>query len=150
MRAVLGHFASGVCVVTGMVDDAPVGLAVQSFFSLSIDPPLVAIAPSRRSSSWPAIARSGAFCVNVLRDDQEALCRAFGRSGGDKFDGVGWQPTATGSPRLDDVLAWVDCRLDVAHAAGDHWLVVGAVLDLGAGDGSPLLFYRGGFGGFRI
>ncbi|HET9692617.1 MAG TPA: flavin reductase family protein, partial [Acidimicrobiales bacterium] len=79
MRAVLGHFASGVCVVTGVVDGAPAGLSVQSFFSLSIDPPLVAIAPSRRSSSWPGIAASGAFCINVLTERQEPICRAFGR-----------------------------------------------------------------------
>jgi 3-hydroxy-9,10-secoandrosta-1,3,5(10)-triene-9,17-dione monooxygenase reductase component len=147
-RSVLGHFASGVAVLSGMDGAKPVGLACQSFFSLSLDPPLVAVAPSINSNSWPAIARSGSFCINILTDQQEPLCRAFSTSGLDKFQGVGWSPAATGSPRLDDVLAWVDCRVGEVHAAGDHWLVVGEVLDLGVGSGEPLLFYRGGFGSF--
>ena len=148
-RAVLGHFASGVCVVTGIVDGAPSGLSMQSFFSLSLDPPLVAVSPSRRSTSWPGIAASGAFCVNVLAEDQEPICRVFGRSGDDKFAGIGWEPAATGSPRIAGALAWIDCRLEAAHEAGDHLLVVGAVVDVGSGPGEPLVFYRGGFGGFR-
>ncbi len=150
-RTVLGHFASGVSVVTGIVDGAPAGFACQSFFSLSLDPPLIAVSPSKRSTSWPGIGGSGAFCVNVLTEEQEALCRAFARPGGgqDKFAGVGWDPAATGSPRLHDVLAWVDCRVEAAHDAGDHHLVVGAVVGMGAGRGEPLVFYRGGFGGFR-
>lgn len=150
-RTVLGHFASGVAVVTGTVGGQPAGFACQSFFSVSLQPPLVAIAVSRQSSSWPGIERSGGFCVNVLTEEQEALCRVFGRSGAGaaKFDGVGWAPAPTGSPRLDDALAWVDCRVEEVHAAGDHQLVVGGVLGLGAGPGEPLIFYRGGFGGFR-
>jgi 3-hydroxy-9,10-secoandrosta-1,3,5(10)-triene-9,17-dione monooxygenase reductase component len=147
-RTVLGHFASGVAVLAGMDEGQPVGLACQSFFSLSLDPPLVAVAPSITSTSWPAIARSGAFCINILTDTQEPLCRVFSTSGADKFDGVGWSPASSGSPRLHDVLAWVDCRIGDVHPAGDHWLVVGEVLDLGVGGGEPLLFYRGGFGAF--
>jgi 3-hydroxy-9,10-secoandrosta-1,3,5(10)-triene-9,17-dione monooxygenase reductase component len=149
LRSVLGHFATGVCVVTGVAGGVPAGLSLQSFFSVSLDPPLIAISPSRSSGSWPMIERSGAFCVNVLAGDQEALCRTFARSGVDKFDGVGWDPAPTGSPRLHDVLAWVDCRVEAVHAAGDHWLVLGAVVDLGSRTGEPLLFYRGGFGAFR-
>ncbi len=147
-RTVLGHFASGVTIVTGDGDDGPAGLVCQSFFSLSMDPPLVAVSPSVGSTSWPHIVPSGAFCINVLADTQEPLCRAFARSGGDKFAGIGWTPAPTGSPRLDDVLAWVDCRIENVYEAGDHWLVIGAVADLGVGHGEPLLFYRGGFGSF--
>ncbi|HET9691874.1 MAG TPA: flavin reductase family protein, partial [Acidimicrobiales bacterium] len=69
--------------------------------------------------------------------------------GRDKFSGVGWEATLTGSPRLAGALAWVDCRVDTVHEAGDHWLVVGSVVDLGSAAGEPLIFYRGGFGGFR-
>jgi flavin reductase (DIM6/NTAB) family NADH-FMN oxidoreductase RutF len=148
-RTVLGHFASGVVVVTGATSEGPIGFTCQSFFSLSLDPPLVAIAPGLSSTSWPLIAPTGAFCVNVLSEDQEALCRSFARSGGDKFAGVGWSPASTGSPRLHDVLACVDCRIVDVHTAGDHYLVIGRAIDLQSGRGEPLLFYRGGFGGFR-
>src|ERR1700719_1397577 len=86
-RTVLGHFASGVVIVTGTTPEGPSGFTCQSFFSVSLEPPLVAIAPGKSSTSWPGIAESGAFCANVLTEDQEALCRAFAVSGGDKFDG---------------------------------------------------------------
>lgn len=147
-RTVLGHFASGVVVVTGATDEGPGGFTCQSFFSVSLDPPLVAIAPGKTSTSWPRIAESGAFCANVLTEDQEALCRTFAVSGGDKFDGIGWTRAATRSPVLKDVLAWVDCTIEAVHEAGDHLLVLGRVQDMGYSNGHPLLFYRGGFGGF--
>lgn len=149
-RAVLGHFASGVGIVTGISNGAPAGFACQSFFSLSLDPPLVAMAPSRTSTSWPGIQASGAFCVNVLNAEQEALCRVFARPGvgTDKFEGIGWTPAPTGSPRLHDVLAWVDCRVEAVHDGGDHFFVIGAVAGMGSSGGEPLVFYRGGFGGF--
>ncbi len=149
LRAVLGHFATGVVVVAGVSPRGALGLTCQSFVSLSLEPPLVAVAPARTSSSWPAIHATGAFCINVLSQGQEALARTFARRGGDKFAGVGWSATKTGSPRLDDALAWVDCRLVDAHDGGDHLLVVGRIVDLGIGSGDPLVFYRGGFGTFR-
>lgn len=149
LRTVLGHFASGVTVVTGVSGGAPVGFSLQAFFSLSLEPPMVAIAPSRTSTSWPSIRASGAFCANVLAADQEALCRDFARSGRDRFAGVGWTAAPSGSPRLDGVLAWVDCRIGAVHEAGDHWLVQGEVVAAGTRPGEPLVFYRGGFGGFR-
>src|SRR5580700_3308795 len=86
-RTVLGHFASGVVVVTGIEEERPVGLTCQSFFSLSLDPPLIAIAPGRSSTSWPRVAASGAFCANILSADQEAIGRNFAVSGADKFSG---------------------------------------------------------------
>ncbi|MGH9056829.1 MAG: flavin reductase family protein [Acidimicrobiales bacterium] len=148
-RAVLGHFASGVVVVTGLFEGQPVGLTCQSFFSLSLEPPLVALAPGRSSTSWPKVAAVGQFCVNILASDQEALARSFANSGTDKFAGVGWSPAnGDGPPCLDGALAWVDCTLEEAHLAGDHHLVVARVVGLQTGHGEPLLFYRGGFGGF--
>lgn len=147
-REVLGHFASGVTVVTAMEDVGPVGFTCQAFTSLSLDPPLVALAPGKSSTSWPRIAEAGRFCVNILADDQEALCRDFAVSGGDKFTGIGWSPGSTGAPVLDGVLAWVECELLLVHDAGDHELVFGRVVDLGVNPGAPLLYYRGGFGRF--
>lgn len=151
MRAVLGRFASGVTVVSGMAAHGPVGFTCQSFFSLSLSPPLVALAPSRASTSWPHLHSQEAFSVSVLTEGQEAVARAFSRTGGDKFQDMGWSPGSNGAPRLHGALAWVDCRVEHVLDGGDHHLVIGRVLALeeGEGEGKPLLFYRGGFGGFR-
>jgi 3-hydroxy-9,10-secoandrosta-1,3,5(10)-triene-9,17-dione monooxygenase reductase component len=149
-RAVLGHFATGIAVVTGMSDGVPAGLTCQSFVSLSLHPALVAFCPSKQSSSWARIQASGAFCANVLTEDQEELSRVFATSGADKFRGVGWRPAETGSPILQDVLAWVDCRIAARYDAGDHQIIVGRVVDLASTPrGRPLLAYRGGYGRFE-
>ncbi|MEU3369521.1 flavin reductase family protein [Streptomyces sp. NPDC006660] len=147
-RRVLGEFASGVTVVTAEDAAGPAGFACQSFVSLSLDPPLVAFMVARTSTTWPRIARAGAFCVNVLGDHQGALCRGFAVSGADKFAGVAHGPApVTGSPLLAGVPAWIDCRVHAVHTGGDHLIVVGRVEALGAtGDTGPLLFHRGGFG----
>lgn len=146
MRSVLGHFPSGVTIVTGRTPDGPSGFTCQSFSSLSLDPPLVLVLPSRSSTSWPGIEDSGRFCVNVLAEHQSELSTAFARSGGDKFAGVSWAPSALGSPVLAGSTAWIDCTLHAVHDGGDHLIVVGAVHDLGAtGDAAPLLFHRGGY-----
>lgn len=103
----------------------------------------MAVAPARTSTSWPRIARAGDFCVSVLGDHQRKLCEGFAVSGGPKFVGVDWRPApATGSPLIEDCLAWVDCRVELVHDAGDHELIIGRVLDLGVGEGSPLLYFR--------
>lgn len=148
-RAVLGHFASGVTVVTGIDAEGPLGLTCQSFFSLSLDPPLIAIAPANTSVSWPRIEATGSFCANVLAQDQEPIAWAFASSGGDKFVGVGWSPTTTGCPHIHGALAWIDCDVHEVLDGGDHRLVVGHVRELGSDPGEPLLFYRGGFGTFQ-
>jgi 3-hydroxy-9,10-secoandrosta-1,3,5(10)-triene-9,17-dione monooxygenase reductase component len=148
-RNILGHFISGVVIVTGMDGGEPVGFTCQSFFSLSIDPPLIAIAPGRSSTSWPRIQASGCFTVNVLTDEQEPLARGFAASGADKFKGVGWTLGRTSSPRLLDSLIWVDCDIHEIHSAGDHMLVIGSVKALEGGRGEPLVFYRAGFGSYR-
>ncbi|MET8503341.1 flavin reductase family protein [Streptomyces sp. NPDC004787] len=151
-RRVLGHFASGVTIVTALDADGPTGFACQSFASLSLDPPLVAFMVARTSTTWPRIARAGRFCVNILGADQAALCRGFAVSGADKFAGVDWTPApATGAPRLPAAPAWVDCAIAAVHTGGDHLIVVGRVEALGAATegGDPLLFHRGRFGRFE-
>ncbi len=157
-RSVLGHFASGVTVITapGADGEPPAGFACQSFSSLSLDPPLVVFMVGRTSTTWPRIARAGVFCVNVLGSGQGTLCRGFAISGSltvDKFAGVPYEPApVTGSPRLRDVPAWVDCTVHAVHTAGDHLVVVGHVEALGADEtaagAGPLLFHRGAFGTF--
>ncbi|MEA2346480.1 MAG: 3-hydroxy-9,10-secoandrosta,3,5(10)-triene-9,17-dione monooxygenase reductase component [Thermoleophilaceae bacterium] len=150
-RKVLGQYPTGVCVVTGIgVDGEPTGLVVGSFSSVSLDPPTVGFFPDRASSSWPKIRPSNAFCVNVLAQDQEDLCRQFAAVGGDKFAGVSWRPAASGSPVIDHVVAWIDCELAGVHDVGDHDLVLGLVLELDIERPSnPLLFFQGGYGRFR-
>ncbi|GAU67491.1 putative oxidoreductase [Streptomyces sp. NBRC 110611] len=162
-RTVLGHFASGITVITSPGgsdprdpdpdEPGPAGFACQSFASLSLDPPLVAFMVARTSTTWPRIARAGVFCVNILGAGQGGLCRAFAVSGADKFAGVSHRPApATGSPRLADVPAWIDCTIHAVHTGGDHLIVVGRVAALGtdptAAEAGPLLFHRGGFGVF--
>jgi flavin reductase (DIM6/NTAB) family NADH-FMN oxidoreductase RutF len=147
LREVLGHFASGVTVVTALTADGPAGFTCQSFSSLSLDPPLVAFAPARTSRTWPAVRAIGRFCVNVLAEGQDDVSQNFARSGADKFDGVRWSPSAHGSPVLDDVVAWIDGELWAEYDGGDHSIVVARVLDLGADpDRRPLLFHRGTYG----
>ena len=146
-KEAMGRFATGVTIVTALEEGEPVGFTCQSFVSLSIDPPFVALAPSKTSTSWPRIAQAGTFCVNVLGDHQQELCQGFAVSGGDKFAGVRWRKAATGgAPIIEGSLAWVDCHVELIHDAGDHELVIGRVLDLGLGEGSPLLFYKSAFG----
>ena len=150
-RTTMGHFCTGVTIVTAMAPDGPAGFTCQSFSSLSLDPPTVLVCPQKASSSWPRIEAAGHFVVNVLAEPQEEICRSFARSGADKFAGVGWRPApATGAPMLRDCLAWIECRLDSVLDGGDHLIAVGRVLELEVGEGKPLLFYRGGFGRFDV
>ncbi|MYS90218.1 flavin reductase family protein [Streptomyces chartreusis] len=159
-RRVLGHFATGVAVITappttpGTTGDSPAGspagFACQSFTSLSLVPPLVAFMVGRTSTTWPRIARAGVFCVNVLGAHQTELCRAFAVSGADKFTGVAYDAApVSGSPRLSGAVAWIDCAIHAVHTGGDHLIVVGRVDALGTGDDDdpdgPLLFHRGRF-----
>jgi 3-hydroxy-9,10-secoandrosta-1,3,5(10)-triene-9,17-dione monooxygenase reductase component len=147
MREVMGHFASGVTVVTAVTDAGPIGFTCQSFSSLSLEPPLVVFAPGRTSRTWPLLRDIGRFCINVLAEGQDAVSQNFARSGGDKFAGIPWRPSAHGSPVLDDVVAWIDGELWAEYDGGDHTLAVARVLDLGADPRRrPLLYHRGAYG----
>ncbi|MFL6110142.1 MAG: flavin reductase family protein [Catenulispora sp.] len=146
-RRVLGHFPSGVTVVTAEDADGPVGFACQAFSALSLDPPLVLFSVGLTSTTWPRIKAVGRFCVNFLAADHASLCRAFAVSGGDKFDGVTWRRSELGSPILDGAHGWVDCTIEATYPGGDHTIVVGRVHGLDADEeSSPLIFHRGEFG----
>ena len=145
-RQVLGHFATGVTVISGMDGAEPVGFACQAFAALSLDPPLVLFCPARSSSSWPRMAKTGLFCANMLSAEQRELARRFGLSAADKFAGVTWTPAPNGAPVLTGVLTWAGCTVQTVHEAGDHFVVIARVTDLGdCVAGNPLLFYRGRF-----
>jgi len=151
-RSVLGHFPTGVTVVTGLFEGRPAGFTIGSFTSISLEPPLVGFFPMTASDTWEAMAPYGHFCVNVLRDSQADLCWRFAKSGVDdgRFDHLEWHPSVTGCPVIDGVGAWIDCRIGETIELGDHYLIVGEVvaLDHNAGAHVPLVFYKGALGGF--
>ena len=146
-RSVLSNYPTGVTLVTATHDGDPVGLIIGSFTSVSLNPPLVGFLVDKRSSTWSRIAASGSFCVNVLGHHQEDVCRLFTGRSPDRFTTIGWKAKRNGMPVLDDVIAWIGCDIDRVEEAGDHWWVVGRVLQLEAvSDSPPLVFVRGGFG----
>ena len=149
-RRTLGNYPTGVVIITGVDTEGPVGLAIGSFASVSLDPPLVGFLPDKGSSSWPKIHESGSFCVNVLASDQLDVCRAFASRGGDKYQSIDWTPGPTGSPVIDGVVAWIDCTIERVDEAGDHWFVLGRVVEMQVprDDVGPLLFLRGAYGAF--
>ncbi len=147
-RGVLGSYPTGVCIVTSTDDaGAPIGMAVGSFTSVSLAPPLVAFLPDRRSTTWAQIQARRRFCVNVLSSRQEGLSRLFGGRAVNKFEQVAHRPSPQGMPLLDGVVAWIDCTLHASHEAGDHDIVIGHVVELAVESADPpLLFHRGGYG----
>ncbi len=149
-RQTLGHYPTGVVVVTGIADTGtPVAMVVGSFTSVSLDPPLVAFLPTRSSKSFEQLRTATSFCINVLADDQEDLCRRLARSDPDKFASVQWTPAPSGAPIIDGVVAAIDCTFDSILEGGDHLIVLGAVTDLQIVNPiAPLLFFQGGYGSF--
>lgn len=148
-RRVMGHFPTGVTVVAAVEDDQPVGLAIGSFFSVSLNPPLVGFCVARTSSSWPRIEASGAFAITVLAEDQHETSNRFASKVENKFEGETWTPApVTGSPLISGGINHIDCTVHDVFEAGDHFVVIGAVqhLDVTRDDTGPLLFYRGGYG----
>lgn len=149
LRRVLGHFATGVAVIAAHDGTRPLGFTCQSVVSVSLDPPYVSFCPAKSSTSWPLLRTAGALCINILAEEQSALCRQFAVSGADKFAGVDWGPAGNGAPALAGALAHIEATVELEHDAGDHTVVLARVADLRATEGArPLLFYRGAFGGF--
>lgn len=151
-RRVIGHFASGVAVVTSCRGDgSPCGLTASALASVSLDPTLVLVCVDTRSESHACIERAGVYAVNVLEEGRgETLARRFSDAPAHtRFDGTAWHPERTGAPVLDEALAWLDCRVESAFPAGDHTIFVGEVLSSDTREGTPLLYYRGGYGRFE-
>lgn len=151
-RDVLGHYPTGVVLVTAIAADGePVGMIVGSFTSVSLDPPLVAYLPTTSSYTFGLLRGAERFCINVLSAEQEDLCRRFAGRGDDKWAGVGWTPSPGGAPVLDGAVAWIECSTEAITEAGDHYLVLGRVHDLGVlNPMAPLLFFQGGYGRFTM
>jgi len=150
-RRVLGHWATGVTVVTTWdADGHPAGLTASSVTSVSLDPPLVLVCVAHTSQSYPAFQSHGKFAINVLHTDHEQIARRFASSvgGPEKFESIGYRPGALGLPILKDALAELECTIVHAYPAGDHTIFVGRVevADSRGDTGlEPLLYYRGRF-----
>jgi flavin reductase (DIM6/NTAB) family NADH-FMN oxidoreductase RutF len=143
LREAASTFGTGVAVVTAQGPDGPAGMAVQSFASLSLDPPYITFSPARTSRSWPLIRAAGRLAVNVLAADQCDLSRCFATSGGDKFAGIAWQPGHNGAPVLDGVLACFEADIEEELPGGDHTIVIGRVTRARSlRDADPLLYFR--------
>jgi 3-hydroxy-9,10-secoandrosta-1,3,5(10)-triene-9,17-dione monooxygenase reductase component len=151
LRTVLGHFATGVAIVTAIDGDEPVGMACNSFTSVSLEPQLVLFCAAKSSTTWPRIQAARKWAANILDEDGEEVCRLFAQKGADRFAHLEYTTGRTGAPILEDALAFVDCETLDEHDAGDHVIVVGRVLELGySSESKPLLFYRGGYGRFDV
>jgi flavin reductase (DIM6/NTAB) family NADH-FMN oxidoreductase RutF len=150
LRRVLGYYPTGVCVVTSLeAGGTPLGLLVGSFTSASLNPPLVAFFPDKTSASWPRIQSTGRFCVNVLAKAQQGLCKRFASKAENKFVGLDYDLSGAGSPVLPGVVAWFDCSVHAVYEAGDHFVILGRIMELDiAHPDEPLLFCRGNYGGF--
>lgn len=145
-RALCGRFPTGVIVVTTL-DAAghPVGMTANSFTSVSLHPPLVAVNVDHRADMHRHLTVAPRFAVNILERHQEALSRRFAEDLGKRFEGVGYRRGDGGVPLLDGVLAVLECERHACFEAGDHTIVVGRVVSGVAAEGQPLLFYQGGY-----
>ncbi len=150
MKQVNRQFITGVTVVTTMDDEKPRGLAVNAFSSVSLDPPTVMVAVQRTSSTHDCLFRATHLAINILSTDQLDVVGVFATKADDKFAGLDWEPAqVTGSPVIKGTLAHLDCTIQTVHESGDHFVVIGRVLELvtdpsmDEAEADPLLFYRG-------
>ena len=144
-RQVLGHFASGVTVVTTEHAGQLYGMTVSSFSSLSLNPPLVLICIDTSLPTHKALQDAQHFAINILSKQQEHLSRRFATRELDKFQGVAYTIWQLQAPLLDCALATIECRLQTTYTVGDHTIFVGEVIDAQVGEGTPLLYYRRGY-----
>jgi len=150
LHEVLGGFPSGVAVITGIYDGRPVGALAGAFALVAQEPPLATFVLDRSAKAMTERGRGASFCVNVVASDQEWLCRHLGGVKDDPMKGIGWRATPGGTPIIDGVVSWIECRQDQVIDTGDHLLVVAEVTDLEMNrDALPLLAFHSGYGEFR-
>ena len=143
-RRACGRFATGVVIASVMdPEGTPRGLTVNSFTSVSLDPPLVLVSVAHRASVMETFREASFFAVNVLGAGQRALSDRFARTGEDRFDGLDWTAGETGTPLLDGTLAEIECAVRYRFTAGDHDLIVGEVVRTEVREGAPLVYFSG-------
>lgn len=152
LRNTLGRFATGICVVSAMGRDGrPVGLTINSFTSVSLEPPLVLFCLDNRSESLGAFLDSSGFALAILSDRQRAVSHAFASApAAARWDGVPFEIWESGAPVIPDALGVIDCARHATHDGGDHTIIVGRVLRFANGEGRPLLYYGGGYAGLHV
>lgn len=150
-RQALGRFPTGVTVVTARNGDGrPCGMTVNSFTSVSLDPPLVLVCIDRAATCHGPMIEAGTFAVSVLTEEQSDLAARFAVVPSEsRFQEVDWRESPTGDPVLEGCAAWLSCTLEASYPAGDHSILVGRVEELGLGDRDALVFYRGGYRSVR-
>jgi len=150
-RKVFGSLPTGVTAITGLTSDGkPMGFVVGTFMSLSLEPPLVTFCVDKSSSTWPTLRTLGRFTANILSTDQLDVCRALSRKGDEKFQGVEYEESQLGTPRIHGATAWIDCEVLSEVVAGDHFMIVGAIESMSVGEQEALLFRGGKFGEFNL
>jgi flavin reductase (DIM6/NTAB) family NADH-FMN oxidoreductase RutF len=145
-RSVVGHFATGVAVITAQGPDGPVGMTANALTSLSLEPLLVLVAFDNSARTLPVVREHGRFAVNILSSEQEAIARVFASKATEheKFAGIGYR-IEDEVPVIDKAFAWLGLEVAEQHPGGDHTIVIGEVFAMGAAEGEPLLWYRGGY-----
>jgi 3-hydroxy-9,10-secoandrosta-1,3,5(10)-triene-9,17-dione monooxygenase reductase component len=147
-RQVMGHFATGISVVTTFDGERPAGITVNAFSSVSLEPALVMVALDRERFITPMVRSVGRYAVNILGSDQQALSDCFAHApvspGREDFCGASWRPGPTGLPLIDGSIATLECSVVETFSAGDHDLFIGRVdsLDQHDEDAAPLLYFR--------
>lgn len=146
-RNALGCFATGVAVVTTQVEGyAPIGITINSFSSVSLDPPLILWCLDKKSDTLPVFGATRNFTVNVLREEDREISSRLARQGDHRLDGLRTCMGGNGCPSLDDALAHFECVIEARHDAGDHIIMLGRVLHFDyVEQGRPLLYHRGGY-----
>jgi flavin reductase (DIM6/NTAB) family NADH-FMN oxidoreductase RutF len=146
-RQALGAFPTGVAVVTATQDAEPVGITVNSFTSVSLDPPLVLWCLKKDSQRYRAFAESRGYTISILGTEHESVSSRLARQGEHKLDEMGLLATELGPPALADALAIFECAAEAMHDGGDHTILIGRVLRFARRDaGAPLVFHRGRYG----
>ena len=146
LRDVLGCFATGVCVVTSIGDEGrPVGMTINSFSSVSLDPPLILWSIGHNAPSRSAFQKHPSFAINIMGADANENSLNFATSSEDKFAGIDWTPGIDNVPVLGEALAVLECRVEDRIISGDHEIFIGRVLRLDHQEGAPLLFHKGTF-----
>ncbi len=149
-RSACARFATGVAIVTASAaDGTPHGLTINSFASLSLDPPLVMVAIDRRVGFLGVFEEHGAFAVNILGEHQRELSNRFAVLPEGRFSGVSWARGLTGSPVLDGVIGVLECRIERVFDAGDHRVLVGLAVAAEMGEGKPLVFFGSDYAGIK-
>lgn len=144
LRNTLGCFTTGVVVATTVGDGGmPVGLTINSFNSVSLDPPLILWSLSLAAPSLSAFRAHSTFAINILSIDQADLCLRFAKSAENKFKDVSWTAGMNGIPLISNALGWLECEVWRRHDGGDHEIIIGEVMGLGSTDKLPLVYHRG-------